>query len=254
MRPIFRSKSISSLLGAYLYKQTVLNILLFGCETWAPTKHQLDRLTRFHNDCDRLIYAITRWHHQHEHITMLEVLGVLLLDPLEETIEQRTLKLLAKTAQLPNDNLTRRIMFCQATPNGPPCHGAGPMYTKRRFFEVLSCNNFVRTGKDTNDKLDSMDVWKQKVVLWSKAGSKLERWHERRGVPLFATLDPVQDFGRSTSAKHVFSLLLQLTCTRTSHGCIRQPTGLLHSKPRTYRMNSARARVCVCVCVCVCVS
>ena len=83
MRPILTSKSIPQLLRAQLYKQTVLNILLFGCETWALTKDQLARLRRAHNDCTGLIYGITRWHHQHEHVCTEEVLGALLLDPLE---------------------------------------------------------------------------------------------------------------------------------------------------------------------------
>jgi hypothetical protein len=108
-RPIFTCASITQLLSAQLYKPTVLNILLFGCGTWALTKDQLHRLTRVHNDCARSIYGRTRcWHHQHEHVKMLEVLGALLLDLLEQTIEERTLKFLAKTALLPSDNLIRR--------------------------------------------------------------------------------------------------------------------------------------------------
>jgi hypothetical protein len=180
MRPILTSKSIPQLLRAQLYKQTVLNILLFGCETWALTKGQLNRLTRVHNDCARSIYGITRWHHQHEGAEMLEVLGALLLDPLEQTIEYRTLKFLVKTAQLPEDNLTRRIVGCQATASndslcgGKLCGGKRPMHTKGRYFDILSRNNFIDEKKDANHKLGSMDAWKPKLVDWSKTGSKLE--------------------------------------------------------------------------------
>jgi hypothetical protein len=180
MRPILTSKAIPQLLRAQLYKQTVLNILLFGCETWALTEHQLGRLTRVHTDCARSIYGITRWHHQHEHVYMEEVLGALLLDPLEITIEERTLKFLAKTAQLPEDNLTRRIVCCQATRDDTLCSGRRPKHTKGRFLEVLKNNNLLRTGKDTHDSLGSMDVWKPKLVAWSKTGSKLERWYKPR--------------------------------------------------------------------------
>ncbi len=60
------------------------------------------------------MYGVTRWHHQHDNVTMDEVLGALQLDPLEKIIEERTLKFIVKIAELPSDNLTRRVAFCLA--------------------------------------------------------------------------------------------------------------------------------------------
>ena len=79
-------------------------------------EEHLASLTRVHNDCARMIYGVTQWH-QHQKLTLTEVLGALLREPLGKTIDEHTLKFVAKVAQLPNDNVTRRIAFCQAKPS-----------------------------------------------------------------------------------------------------------------------------------------
>jgi hypothetical protein len=87
-----------------------------------------------------MMYGVTRWHHQHEHVTMEEVLGALLLDPLEKIIEERTLKLIAKVAELPSDNLTRRVVFCEAKPN--PMTKAWACYKVTAADATKSCRDF----------------------------------------------------------------------------------------------------------------
>jgi hypothetical protein len=168
-------------------------------------------LTRVHNDCARMIYGVTRWHHQHQKLTLKEVLGALQLDPLGKTIDERTLKFVAKVAQLPDDNVTHRVVFCQAKPNptAKACIGPRHTHTKGRYFKILHDNHFIEPSKDSNHKLGSTDAWQSELEAWKDGGSKLQNWEAPATLPTsFYDLDltppPAQAFTLNPNAPTVW--------------------------------------------------
>ena len=158
-----------------------------------------------------MIYGVTRWHHEHQKLTLAEVLGALLLDPLGKTIDERTLKFVAKVAQLPNDNVTHRIAFCQAKPNpmAKASSGKRHTHTKGRYFKILKNNNFIDPTKSSNHRLGSVDVWKTDLVAWKNGGSKLQNWKAPATLPtsfydLDLTSPPAQAFTLNPNAPTVW--------------------------------------------------
>ncbi len=117
--------------------------------------------------------------------------GALLIDPLEKIIEERTLKFIVKVTELPSDNLTRRVVFCEAkpTPTAKAFVGRRTMHTKSRWHKVLCSNKFIEPEKNPSHKARSMVAWKPKLVEWKNGGSKLEKWHYHLNAPLFPTFD-----------------------------------------------------------------
>jgi hypothetical protein len=161
------------------------------------------------------VYGVTRWHHQHENVTMEEVLGAPLFDPLEKIIEERTLKFIVKVAELPSDNVTTRqphtprcFLPSQSKPNPvKACGGRRSMHTKGRYYDVLCSNNCIESKKNPSHKIGSMYAWKPKLVDWKNGGSKLEKWRYHLNAPLLPTFDnldlcpiPAQPFGLNPHA------------------------------------------------------
>ena len=61
-KELFRNHKISLHIRCSLYVATTVNILLWGCDTWALTQLQLDKIEVFHRRCIRRIIGITMHH------------------------------------------------------------------------------------------------------------------------------------------------------------------------------------------------
>jgi hypothetical protein len=151
MRNIFKDHRINRDLRVQLYKQIVVNIVLWGCETWALTEKHRSLLNRFHHDCARALYGITRWHHQHLGIRIADVLADLNLEPIQETIRHRRLAFLEKIARKPNEDKVKRVLFSQAAPPGKMKSGRRKMSTCTSLVNDLKDAGYLRPGKDDND-------------------------------------------------------------------------------------------------------
>ena len=159
MRPLFRAKYIPMKLRCQFYKSIVLNTLIWGCDGWALKTNDLKNLQRFQNDCARSIYGVTRWHHEHEHLKMDTIYKELDLQPVEETIQKRTLDFLKKIASHPESNLQRKIVCCQAEPNGKLPQGRNPKSTRESYRDALRENNLL----EKTDHTGAFNTWSAKL-------------------------------------------------------------------------------------------
>jgi hypothetical protein len=65
-KELFRNHKISLHILCRLFVATTINILLWGCDTWALTHTQLNKIEVFHCRCIRQMIGITM-HHVKEH-------------------------------------------------------------------------------------------------------------------------------------------------------------------------------------------
>jgi len=92
MRRILRNTGLPKKLRARFYVQGPLNKLLYGIESCALTENLRKALTTFHNKQARRIHGSTRWHHQHQKLTMESIFDDLDLGPLDLYADTRIFK------------------------------------------------------------------------------------------------------------------------------------------------------------------
>ena len=142
--PVLRNKRLSKQLRARLYKQSVQNKLLYGTETMALTKTRLAKLRKFHNAQSRAIHGSTRWHHQHQHLSMETIFENIKLDPIETVVADRTMTFLhSKLAQPVKKDCTpsiiRTVAYCHTCPiDGQP--GMTPFTTQKSWAKTIKDN------------------------------------------------------------------------------------------------------------------
>ncbi len=137
-------------------------------------EEHLASLTRVHNDCARMIYGVTRWHHQHENLTLTEVLGALLHYYSTHLARPSTSVLSSSLLKSRNSQMTASRTVSLSLVKAS-C-GKRNTHTKGRYFKILSDDHFIDPSKGVNHKLGSTDVWRKDLVAWNNGGSKLPNW------------------------------------------------------------------------------
>jgi hypothetical protein len=61
-KELFRNRKISLHIQCRLFVATTINILLWGCDTWALTRTQLNKIEVFHRRCIRQMIGISMHH------------------------------------------------------------------------------------------------------------------------------------------------------------------------------------------------
>ena len=124
MEPIFKDRKVKLESKRRLYLHRIVNILLWGCESWALTKAQIQILRSTHNYCVREICGLTRWHCKNYHLSMKIILERARLFDIEPMIDIRRLRFMYKVARNPND-LTFHMLTSQGvSPTGTYPRGA----------------------------------------------------------------------------------------------------------------------------------
>ena len=114
MKPILRNKLIHPRMRAELYKALVVNVTLWGCDSWAMSKKHLHSLDVFQNRCVRSMTLIFRLQCRNYYRTTQELHELLGLPKLSSMARVRQLRFLEKTVYMPPTRLTRQIIGCQA--------------------------------------------------------------------------------------------------------------------------------------------
>ena len=114
MRPVLTDKLIAPTLRGSLFKATVVNVALWGCDTWSLTKKDYEKLRIFQNFCARSMCGINRWHCKEYHITTKSCHEKLGLDNLDSVCKLRQLrmvdKFIFKAADAPKTIFDRMFM------------------------------------------------------------------------------------------------------------------------------------------------
>ena len=118
-KEIFRNRKISLHICCLLYVATTINILLWGCDTWALTRLQINRIEVFHCHCIRQMIGITMHHVKEFEIRNNYILKKSNLKKSAETyIRIRQLHFLTRIAHMDPSHLPRQVINSQATVNG----------------------------------------------------------------------------------------------------------------------------------------
>ena len=74
MKSVLMNKNIDKDIRKKLYMAIPVNILLWGCNSWALSSSHLKKLAAFHNSCAQRLCGITLWHCLHYSISTKDVL------------------------------------------------------------------------------------------------------------------------------------------------------------------------------------
>ena len=123
---VFNSKFIRPYTKKIVYLTIVVNLLLYGSESWCLTEKLLHRLNCFHNRCIRSMCRVTKrqtWLHKIDSDTLRRRLK---LEKMEYYISLRKLRWAGHLARMPMTRLPRQ--FLTSWVNHPRPHGR-PQYT-----------------------------------------------------------------------------------------------------------------------------
>ena len=151
---VFKNRNISKTIRVQLYLAIPINILLWGCASWALSAQGMRKLQTFHNDCARKLCGLTQYHHMTYHISMDNILNTRLnLLSIDKLIEMRQLRFLIKVANLPTTRLTRQIINSVAIPEaGITLTGGRHLSTRGSYRDVLEKAELVTKGKGAPPK------------------------------------------------------------------------------------------------------
>ena len=130
--PVFRDTSLTVATKRHLYTACVLSVLLYGAESWAPLRHDLDLLDNFHHRCIRSILCVSRrqqWEEKISSATLRARWGD--TTPVSDLVRRRRLEWLGHVARMPADRAPVQILFGRLSGRRPPC---GP---RRRWKDVV---------------------------------------------------------------------------------------------------------------------
>ena len=120
----FDNKDVDKRVKSQIYIAGPLNALLWGCESWNLTKHNMDKLMAFHHTAIRRILGI-KWNQVKEkHIKNKEVRGILCNIPnIDVFIIKRTATYLGKISRSDNSRYPKKFLAAWITgkrKNGAP--------------------------------------------------------------------------------------------------------------------------------------
>ena len=134
-KELFRNRKISLHIRCRLYVATTINILLWGCDTWALTQLQLDKIEVFHRRCIRRMIGITMHHVKEYEIKNEYILEKSNLKPAETYLRIRQLRFLTRIAHMDPARLPRQVINSQATAQGKCSRNVAS--TKRAYKMAL---------------------------------------------------------------------------------------------------------------------
>ena len=140
------------------YQSAVLDVLLYGVETWVPTQVLVRKLETFHRHCVRCIMGIGRSMQWAERITttqLAECFGI--RESIGNLLTSATLRWLGHVACLSDNRMPKKILFGWL-PQKHPAHGVKLRWRDkvRQNFKSLSINDslWYQQAQDRN-------LWKQ---------------------------------------------------------------------------------------------
>ena len=117
-----------------VYKAAVLTSLLYGCETWALNKKQLNRLEKFHHSTLRKIARI-KWFHK---VTNYEVLSRCKIKSLQAMIDTAKLRWTGHVVRMNNDRIPKALLYGRLA-TGRPKRGNHNTYLNSVKSTLRAC-------------------------------------------------------------------------------------------------------------------
>jgi hypothetical protein len=152
---IFRRKEISSTLRLRTYNAIIVNLLLWGCESWALKEEDRRRIEVFHHRSLRRMLNITIYQVMEQHISNDEVRTRMKSYSMKQTMELRRARWLEKISHMGPDRGPRKILVAWTTnerPRGRPQqtirHGLAATITDHLDLPSPKMNDWIRLASD----------------------------------------------------------------------------------------------------------
>ena len=108
---VWRNKQVPLWAKKYLYLALPLNIVLWGCESWALTAESRRKLSSFHHKSIRKILGISMFEVKEQSITNEQVRKMFHnVKNIDEIVRQRALDCLGTQARLPDTRLPKKMI------------------------------------------------------------------------------------------------------------------------------------------------
>jgi hypothetical protein len=112
-QPVFQQDAISLGVRMQIYSATVLAALLYGCEAWALSPAQLQRIAVFHRDRLRIMLGVCRA----EHVSIAELCRRCRTADLPILLARRQLRWLGHVGRMVDSRLAKQVFY--STMHGP---------------------------------------------------------------------------------------------------------------------------------------
>lgn len=106
-RPVLRQHVISLRARVRLYMVMVTSVLLYGCESWAPSRAQLDQLEVFHRCRLRMMLGVRRA----RDVSTTDLLARCSVSSIEALIHRRQLRWLGHLARMAPARVAKRVLY-----------------------------------------------------------------------------------------------------------------------------------------------
>jgi hypothetical protein len=152
---VFRRKDISSRLRLRTYNAIIVNLLLWGCESWALKKEDRRSIEVFHHRCLRRMLNITIYDVMEQHISNEEVRKRMNSYSMEQTMELRRARWLEKISHMSAERGPRKIIVAWTTnerPRGRPQqtirHGLAATLTDHLDLPTAKMSDWMKLAAD----------------------------------------------------------------------------------------------------------
>jgi hypothetical protein len=174
MKSVLMNKFINRDIRTNLYMAIVVNVLLWGCDSWALKETDMKKLKSFHTKKARSLCGINMSQVEKHHISNEDVLKRLKMMPADKLIAIRQLRLLQKIARQSQSRLPRKILNSQAVPRpGIQCNNRHAT-TRKTYRDFL-----VRAKLIEKSSAGNLDEWIPKLKM-PGIGKSIE---ENLGLP-----------------------------------------------------------------------
>ena len=133
----------------------VLPVLLYGCESWAPLSHHIQRLQKFLTRCLRIVYNISLW----QKLRNTEIRKIANIERVETMIQLRRLRWLGHVERMPETRLPK-ILLVSKIADGKRSQGG----QKQRWHDVINSDlKSLNLISNWRTKANDRKKWRKKL-------------------------------------------------------------------------------------------
>ena len=164
---LFASTHINMRAKRAAYMTLILNVLLYGAETWSTSERMLQRLRVFHARCVRAMCRVSRKHTWDHHLSTAELERRLGLDSIDVYLARRQLRWLGHVRRMDYEQRLPRRMLSAWVARPRPC-GAPPMTYGRSIGRAL--DEFHIDRRTWHELAADREAWRETLRLGHPPG------------------------------------------------------------------------------------
>ena len=173
---VFTQQCISMRTRMQIYNSTVLAVLLYGCEAWAPTGQQLQRISVFHHHCLRAMLGVRRA----DAIPCAELYRSCCTIDAASLVAQRQLRWLGHVGRMSDARIARQALYITGVGEGgrrrrgAPASRLAAHYNKlvlsflptARIRELLPADSVARGQRNWLSVCNDRELWRAECARY----------------------------------------------------------------------------------------